>query len=203
MLSPDSAEGHNLRAQFRWYLSGVGAWFASFGIQAVVVTYLITTVLQLPASWIGVAQGIMNLPAVVLLLVGGAVADHFDNRSVMIGLHIIAAIPATLLAAAVSFGWLSFDGVIAYGLAMGTITAFMMPAREATLARVIVQDGDGAVQRAVTNALGIQFFAQMVGMAVTTFARVAGVAPLLFLQAAVQLFGAFSVSHLSAARTEQ
>src|SRR5882757_3769207 len=86
MLSPERAEGHNPRLQFRWYLSGVGAWFASFGIQAVIVTYLITTVLQLPPSWIGIAQGVMNLPAVLLLLVGGAVADHFDNRSVMITL---------------------------------------------------------------------------------------------------------------------
>lgn len=203
MLSPGSAEGHSARVQFRWYLSGVGAWFASFGIQAVIVTFLITTVLQLPPSWIGIAQGVMNLPAVLLLLVGGAVADHFDNRTLMIGLHMIAALPAALLAASVSFGWLSFEGVIVYGLAMGTITAFMMPAREAMLARVIVHDGDGSVQRAVTNALGVQFLSQMIGMAVTTFARVAGVAPVLLLQAAVQLFGAFSASNLAPARDEQ
>lgn len=203
MLSPNRAEGHSPSAQFRWYLSGVGAWFASFGIQAVVVTFLITTVLQLPPSWIGIAQGVMNLPAVLLLLVGGAVADHFDNRTLMIALHMIAAVPAALLAAAVTFGWLSFEGVIAYGLAIGTITAFMMPAREAMLARVIVHDGPGSVQRAVTNALGVQFLSQMIGMAVTTFARVAGVAPLLFLQAAVQLFGAFSASNLAAAKDDQ
>src|SRR6185436_145142 len=153
MLSPDSA-AHNPKAQFRWYLAGVAAWFASFGLQSVILTYLITTVLELPPSWIGIAQGTVNLPAVFLLLVGGAVADHLDNRFLLIVLHSLAAVPAALLAAAVSFGWLSFEAVIAYGLAIGTVTAFMMPAREAMLGRVIVHDGDGSVQRAVTTTLG-------------------------------------------------
>ena len=203
MLSPDRAESHNPRTEFRWYLSGVGAWFVSFGIQSVIATYLITTVLQAPPSWLGIAQGVMNLPAVFLLLVGGAVADHLDNRSLMVGLHASAALPPALLAAAVSFGWLSYEAVIIYGLAMGTITAFMMPAREAMLGRVIVHDRDGAVQRAVTGALGVQFLSQMVGMAVTTFARVAGVAPLLLLQSAVQLFGAFAASNLTPEAIDQ
>jgi MFS family permease len=198
MLSPNSA-ARDPKAQSRWYLCGVGAWFASFGLQSVIATYLITTVLHAPPSMIGIAQGMMNLPAVFLLLVGGAVADHLDNRSVMIVLHSLAAIPALLLAATVSFGWLSYEWVIAYGLGMGTITAFMMPAREAMLGRVIVHDGDGAVQRAVTNTLGIQFISQMIGMVVTTFARAVGVAPLLVLQAGVQLFGAFAVSNLAPA----
>lgn len=200
MTSPEQALALHPRTQFRWYLCGVSAWFASFGIQAVVVTYLVTTVLQLPASWIGIAQAVMNLPAVMLLLVGGAVADHLDNRSVLITLHSLAAIPAVLLASAVAFGWLSLEWVIGYGLAMGTITGFMMPAREAMLARVIVHDGDGAVQRAVTNTLGIQFLSQMVGMAITTFARAFGVAPLLLLQSAAQLFGAVAASNLDPAR---
>lgn len=198
MHSPERA-AHNPQAQFRWYLAGVSAWFASFGLQSVVLTYLITTVLELPPSWIGIAQGTVNLPAVFLLLVGGAVADHIDNRSLLVVLHSLAAAPAALLAVAVSFGWLSFQAVVAYGLAIGTVTAFMMPAREAMLGRVIVHDGEGAVQRAVTTTLGVQFLSQMVGMVVTTFAKVIGIAPLLFAQAAVQLFGAFAATNLAAA----
>ncbi len=199
MLSPANIAGADPAAQFRWYLCGVGAWFASFGLQSVIVTYLITTVLHLPGSLIAVAQGIMNLPAVFLLLVGGAVADHLDNRRLMLVLHTLAAIPATLLAVTVALGALRFEWVIAYGLGMGTITAFMMPAREAMLGRVIVHGKAGAVQRAVTNALGIQFLAQMVGMAATTFARLTGVPLLLALQAGMQLFGAFAVRNLAPA----
>lgn len=199
MLSPVQADEADPRMQFRWYLGGVGAWFASFGLQSVVTTYLLTTVLHEPASLIGLAQFLMNLPAVFLLLIGGAIADHFDNRRLMIVLHSLAALPAALLALTVALGWLEYDRVVAYGLGMGTITAFMMPAREAMLGRVIVRDGDGAVQRAVTNTLGVQFIAQMIGMAVTLSARFAGVATLLALQAVIQLFGAFSASHLAPA----
>ena len=197
MPSPDGAA----QSQFRWYLGGVGAWFASFGLQTVIVTYLITTVLHLPANLIGIAQGIMNLPAVFLLLVGGAVADHVDNRRLMVWLHACASVPAALMALTVALGWLRFEWILAYGLGMGTITAFMMPAREAMLGRVIVREsgGDGAVQRAVTNTLGVQFLAQMIGMAATTFARLTGVAPFLVLQACIQLFGAFAASHLAPA----
>ena len=198
MLSPHSAS-LDPKAQFRWYLGGVGAWFASFGVQAVVTTYLLTTVLHEPADLIGLAQFLMNLPAVFLLLVGGAVADHVDNRRLMIVLHSLSALPASLLALTVAFGWLEYEWVIAYGLGMGTITAFMMPAREAMLGRVIVHDGDGSVQRAVTNTLGIQFIAQMIGMVITVAARFVGVAPLLALQAIIQLFGAFSASRLAPA----
>jgi len=199
MLSPARPDPADPRMQFRWYLGGVGAWFASFGLQSVVTTYLLATVLHEPANLIGFAQFLMNLPAVFLLLVGGAVADHVDNRRLMIVLHGLAALPATLLALTVVLGLLEYDAVVAYGLGMGTITAFMMPAREAMLGRVIVQDGDGAVQRAVTNMLGVQFIAQMIGMALTLSARFAGIAPMLALQAVIQLFGAFSASHLAPA----
>jgi hypothetical protein len=198
MHSPHSA-AHNPEAQFRWYLAGVASWFASFGIQSVVVMYLVTTVIHATPVGVSIAQASMNLPAVALLLVGGAVADHLDNRSVMLALHSLAALPAALLSATVIFGWLSYEWLLVYGLAMGTITAFMMPAREAMLARVIIQDGHGAVQRAVTNTLGIQFLSQMVGMAATTFARVTGVAPLLLAQALIQLIGAFAASNLARA----
>lgn len=198
MLSPDSA-AHNPQAQFRWYLAGVGSWFASFGLQSVIVMYLITTVLHASPMGVSIAQASMNLPAVLLLLVGGAVADHLDNRSVLLVLHSLAAIPAALLAATVSFGWLSFEWLVAYGLAMGTVSGFIMPAREAMLGRVIVHDREGAVQRAVTNMLGVQFLAQMVGMAASTFARVVGIAPLLVAQSVIQLFGAYAVYNLAPA----
>jgi MFS family permease len=193
------APGTDARDQFRWYLGGVSAWFASFGIQSVVSTYLITTVLQLEPDWLGIAQAVMQFPAVVLLLIGGALADHLDNRRLLLVLHALAAIPATLLALTVGVGAVSFGSVIAYGLGMSVITGFMMPTREAMLARVIVHDGASAVQRAVTNTLGVQFLSQMIGMAVSITARLVGVAPLLALQAAIQLFGAFAASRLEPA----
>jgi len=60
MLSPERAEGHNPRLQFRWYLSGVGAWFASFGIQGQVTQIrpgpVVTMFEFLPASGVKVSR---------------------------------------------------------------------------------------------------------------------------------------------------
>ena len=178
--------------QFRWYLSGAAAWFVAFGIQAVMFSYLVTTVLHAAPKMIGLAQASLTLISTVLLLVGGAVADQVDTRRLLIRCHLFAAAPALVLAAVVGLGWLRYEWLIAYGLVMGALTAFVIPSREAMLADVIGPTGTPFIQRAVTTTVGITLVAQIAGMFVARFAAAAGAAPIILLQVAVQLFGAFT-----------
>jgi MFS family permease len=182
-------------AQFRWYLAGAGAWFVAFGIQAVMFAYLVTTVLQMPANLIGFAQASLTLVSTVLLLVGGMVADHIDTRRLLIICHAVAMVPALALAAIVYEGLLRYEWLIVYGLAMSTITAFVLPAREAMMGDVIGSNPSG-IQKAVTTTVGITFLAQIAGMLLARFAAVVGAAPIILLQVAAQLFGAFSSGQL-------
>lgn len=179
-------------SQFRWYLAGAGSWFLAFGLQQVMFGYLVTTVLHTSADLVGIAQASLTFLSTLLLLVGGAVADQVDTRKLLIACHAAAVIPATALAATVATGYLRYEWLIVYGLAMGAITAFTLPAREATMGDVIGPSGMAAIQRAVTTTVGVTLMAQIVGMLGARLAATLGPAPLIFLQAAVQLFGVFA-----------
>jgi MFS family permease len=205
---PDNGEGFDLgwfmgkaapsdESPFRWYLVGAGSWFVAFGIQAVMFAYLVTTVLHAPAVQIGIAQASLTIVSTVLLLVGGAVADHVDTRRLLIFGHVAAAVPAAALAPIVAFGYLRFEWLIVYGLFMGLVTAFIMPAREAMMGDVIGPKGGPAIQRAVTTTVGTTMVAQIVGMLIARLAAFAGAAPIILLQVVAQLFGAFASSRLA------
>ncbi|MEQ1865103.1 MAG: MFS transporter [Micropepsaceae bacterium] len=185
-IPPDS------QAQFRWYLLGAGAWFAAFGIQMVMFSYLVTTVLHAAPNMIGPAQASLTIVSALLLLVGGALADRIDTRQLLIRCHLFAAVPALALAAFVGLDWLRYEWLIVYGLAMGSITAFVIPARESLLADAIGPAGAPFIQRAVTTTVGVTIIAQIAGMFVARFASAAGATPIILLQVAVQLFGAYT-----------
>ncbi len=189
-MAEDAASDSDM--QFRWYLAGAGAWFAAFGIQQVMFSYLVKTVLHAPPNQIGVAQMSLTAMSTVLLLIGGLVADHMDTRRLLLLCHVTAAVPATILALIVAAGYLRFEWLLVYGFFMGSITAFILPAREAMMGDVIGPDGLSRIQRAVTTTVGVTFLAQIVGMLTARLAAVAGAAPIILVQTAIQLFGALT-----------
>ena len=73
-----SREGY----QFRWYLGGVASWFTGYGIQMLVFPWLVAVVLREPAQRVGIAQMAMLAPAIVFMLLGGAVADRADHGGI-------------------------------------------------------------------------------------------------------------------------
>ena len=192
-----SGPQHAASRQFQWYLAGAGSWFFAFGIQAVMFSYLVTTVLHAPANQIGLAQASLTLISTALLLVGGALADQVDTRRLLMICHAMAILPAIVLAGVVSYGILRFEWLLVYGIAMGTVTAFILPAREAMLGDVLGPNGMQAVQRAVTTVVGATFMAQIGGMFSARFAVVAGPESIILLQAVAQAFGVYATYRLA------
>jgi len=174
--------------QFRWYLGGVAAWSASFGIQVIVFPWLVAVVLREPAQRVGIAQMAMMAPAIAFMLLGGAVADRADCRRLLLRYHLVAALPPLALAGIVAAGALRYPAVLAYGIAMGTLGAFMMPARDALLTRVVMRGRERAI--AVTSAA--QFICQLVGIAVAGWAGRIGAQALLAGQAVLLAAGAIA-----------
>ncbi len=152
------------------YLTVQLSWFMAFGLQMVLFPYLITGQQHLHMD--GLALGLANMalsgPSVVFLLIGGVVAERADGRRLLIILHLFAAMPALFLALAVSRGQLSYPAMIIYGLAIGTIGAFMMPARDSIVNEVVerrMRVGSGVtLQLGVTLATMAQFLAQIGGL---------------------------------------
>ena len=169
-------------------------------MNGVVFSWLAVGVLAASPREVGFAQTSTMLPALALLLVGGHVADRVDPRRVVIGLHLIGALPMLALATLVSAGGLSLAWLITYGLALGSVSAFVMPARDTLLSRVAGTD----MMRTVTGMTAIQFGAQAFGGLLAGSADKIGIAAVLIAQALIVVLGALGVARLpDAAAGEQ
>lgn len=176
----------------RWYMVGQATWFSSIGLQFVLFPILVTNVLDETGTRLGLAQVSLSAPALLFMLLGGATADRSDPRTILFRIHLFAALPPLALASALNLDFLSFELLVAYGVCMGTATAFAMPARDATLTRVAGSN----VQKAVTLALAVQQTTQLAGMSLAIFASKVGFALLFTIQSLVILGGGLAARQL-------
>jgi len=170
---------------FSWYVTAAGTWFLSFGLQGVIVSTIVAMQLHGDSRAMAAAQMAQQLPGFGLILLGGAIADRVDRRALLITLYVCAAGLVIALGLGAEADWLSLPVVIAYVLAMGTLSAFVMPSRDAMLSDVVV----GNLMRAITMLTLIQFAMQALGSAFGVAGRFVGILPLIGLQAAVLLAG--------------
>jgi predicted MFS family arabinose efflux permease len=177
---------------YRWFAAGVGSWFAAWGMQQVLFAWLVVGELHAGPRWVGIAQTASMLPSLLLLLLGGAAAERSDTRALLVRLHALAALPVLGLAAGLARGWLSLPGLVLYGLAIGTVQAFVMPARDTLLSRVAGDD----MMRAVTGMTAVQFGAQAAGSLLAGAARALGTTSMLAVQAAILLLGSAATTQV-------
>jgi MFS family permease len=189
MSSPGSSQ------QARWYFASVGTFMVPQGIQSVLLPYLLAIQLQQPAQRFGLTLMLGQLPMLLLLLVGGWLADRVDARRLLIGLHLAGLIVPLLLALAVWHGQVSELMVLLYAVSWGLIGAFAIPARDGLLKRVAA----GNVQRMVTMATGVQFGTQMIGQLLAGSAQQLGSISILLLQCLVLAVGVYVATRLPAA----
>ena len=104
---------------YGFFVAGVAAWFAAWGAQSVLFSWLVVGELEADASRVGTAQMSGMLPSLLFLLVGGAFADRVDMRRMIPRLYALASVLAALLLA----GWLSYPLQIGYALAIGTASS--------------------------------------------------------------------------------
>lgn len=178
--------------RLRLYLGGQASWYISLGIQFVIFPFLVTQVLHEPAARLGIAQMSLMAPSLLFMLLGGTVADHGDVRRILVRVHWLAAIPPLVLAGVFISGHLSYGFLIAYALAMGTLGAFAMPARDSALTRI----AETGIQQAVTLAMGTQMGGQLVGMLIVAFAAIIGAPALLIFQALLVIAGGWATTKL-------
>ena len=174
-----------LSAGYLWYLAGTGSWFFAIGMQGVLFAWLVVGVLQADAEWVGITQSAMMLPSVFLVLPGGALADRYDQRHILMVLHLIAAAISAGLFVAAAGAWLSLPLLLTYAAGMGTVQAFVMPARDAQLSHVAGTN----ILRAVTGMTMTQWGMQILGALLAGTARWIGTVPALGLHCVALLAG--------------
>ena len=115
---------------------------------------------------VGVAQMALLLPATLFMLIGGSLADRFGGKRVAVISQTLAALPLGMLATVLWFERLSFTIMIAYAISIGSLQAFVTPARDGMLNTV----ARGRIQRTVIKVTLIQFLVQMGGFALASTA---------------------------------
>lgn len=183
------------------YLCVQLAWFTAFGLQTVLFPYILKNVLGVSGTALGLAQMALAAPSVVFILLGGVVAERADGRILLILFHICAAIPAAALAFFARIeGALQYWMMVVYAIAMGTVGAFMMPARDAILNAVIdrrrAHGSTLTLQQGVAFATLAQFAAQIVGLWIGGFASRTDITPLLIAQGVIVAAGAIAAFFL-------
>jgi MFS family permease len=149
-------------------------------------SWLLVVELDSTPERVGFGQLAVMLPTLALILIGGSVADRSDVRRALIAFHIAAALGPLGLAWLVGSGGLSYELLLIYGLWVGVVTAFIMPARDTLLSRVAGDD----MLRAVAGMTIVQFAAQAAGNLLAGAARWVGGAPMLVFQGAILALGA-------------
>ena len=186
---------------FRWYLGGVGSWFAGYGMASILFPWLVAVVLRESPQRLGLAQLALLGPSVAFLLFGGAAADRADCRALLVRYHLVALLPPLGLGLAILADVVRYPIVLAYGIALGSLSAFIVPARDALLTRI----ASGDLPRAVAMMTATQFIFQLGGIAIAGAAGRIGALPVLAVQALILGAGAVTAWQLSPApplRTE-
>lgn len=182
-----------------WYMSGIWFYFISTGIQGVIFPWLIAIVLHESSARVGIAQMMMMLPMLLFTLFGGALADRMELRRHLRRLQILQMIPPLLLAAIIYFGHVTYEIMLGFGVVLGTLGAYVMPARDAMLTRIAIISLKGNIQRGVALAMSGQFLGQVGGFLLGGMAMVVGAPGLFVLQSVLLGFAAMTTSKLSPA----
>ena len=123
------------RVPYAWFLVGLASWFSSWGMQAVLFSWLVVGVLRETPERVGFAQFALVAPSLLLLLIGGAAADRVDRRRLLAILHVAAAALVAALAWSVASGVLSLPLLLAYAVGMGSLAPFVVPSSDSRILR--------------------------------------------------------------------
>ncbi|MEZ5529972.1 MAG: MFS transporter [Porticoccaceae bacterium] len=170
-VAPTNSPGGN----FRSYLQGVGTSSLAQGLQIVLFPWLLVGVLGETPERVGLAQMALMLPQLLFVLWGGVLSDKCHLGSHLLRLYLFYNLPCLMLISALWSGHLSYSLMLLFGFTFGTITAFVQPARESLLSRVVADQ----LQQAVARASFVQFSAQSLGILLAGYLEEVGLILLL------------------------
>ena len=178
------------RADLPWYLASSGLALAAMSLQGFLIQWLLVFYLRTDAMQLGFSRALMELPPIILLLLGGIYADRTDGRRMLLWISGTAALVPLVVAA--TLGHLSYWVVIAFGAAMAALQSAGDPARAAMLNRVTRMD----IQRTVTAMTVVTTFIALGAFWVGGRIEFLGLANVLVIQAALFALSAFAVGRL-------
>lgn len=166
------ASGRGAPAMFRsfsmfnyriWFIgalvSNIGAWMQSTAQNWVVLTELTNN----DAAAMGVTMALQFAPPLLLVSVTGWVADRFDRRKLLVVTQGTLMVLAVALGVMILTGHITLPIMYGFALALGVVTAFDNPARQAFVSDLVSREN--ASNAVALNAASFNG-ARMIGPAV-------------------------------------
>lgn len=180
-----------------YYFLGTGSWFFSHGIQSVTFAWLVTIVLHESPEKVGIAQMAFLLPALLLMLFGGSLADQYGGRIVALYGKLLAVLSVLALIVSFLLDHFSYTILLFFAVGMGIAQSLVTPARDGLLSLI----ADGKIQRRVVQVSMMQFGIQMLGFLTASFADQAGAVIILLIQFTVLFLGMAAFKQLQIPET--
>lgn len=121
---------------YRRYWLGTLASVTGFQVNQFAQYWIVYELTKEP-YWIGLIASANAVPAIALNLFGGAFADRFDKRRLILTTQSISAVLIFLLATLTVTGWVNQYYVVIIAFFAGAVNAFDQPARQALYPHLI------------------------------------------------------------------
>jgi MFS family permease len=186
----DMFESFHIR-DFRWFWLGTFANFMAIGMQIMARSWLVLRLSDDSPLALSMVMIAFSLPMTVMALLGGALADRFSKKYIIMATQAANALITLLLATLDLTGLVRFWHLIVIGVVNGSIMAINVPSRQAIISDMFPQE---KVMNAVSlNNSGMNL-TRAVGPALAgvliVYINTAGV---FYLISAFSLFAMFSV----------
>jgi MFS family permease len=135
-LSPVRAMGVLRNAPFRRYIIGslisdTGSW-----MQVMAQGWVMATLTN-KAIWLGMANLAAGLPMLLLTMVGGAAADRFDKRKILLITQVVQIGTACGIGFLVLKGQIAIWEILAFAVVLGISNSFEMPTQSALVPELV------------------------------------------------------------------
>ena len=121
---------------FKLFWAGQVISYSGTWMHATAQGWLVYTLTNSP-FYLGMVSAASWLPILLLSLFGGAVADRFRKRNLLLVTQAISIVPALVIGVLTVTGQVTVWHVMAMGMLLGTVNAFDIPARQSFLIEMV------------------------------------------------------------------
>lgn len=121
---------------FRLFWMGQLISFSGTWMQTTAQGWLVYSLTKSP-FYLGMVAAASSLPIMLFTLIGGAVADRFRKRNMLLVTQGLSIIPAVMIGLLTSFGVVTVWHVMVLAVFLGTVNAFDIPARQSFLVEMV------------------------------------------------------------------
>ena len=125
---------------FRWFWFGTFANFMAIGMQIMARSWLVLRLSDDSPLALSMVMIAFSLPMTVMAMLGGALADRFSRKYIIMGSQAVSALMTLLLGTLDLTGLVRFWHLIASGVVNGSMMAINVPSRQAIISDLVPQE---------------------------------------------------------------